>query len=119
MNTIAVSESVVINQMLVKHVQMNVQHLTMYIMVISFHILCLSFLKQQGVVSRISLNVSVDTASQCPLFVITGMTVETTVMSKTVVGSTIHLDYSTKAAWVTKDNILGSKCGCPKYTLGH
>lgn len=91
-----------INQMSVKHVQKNVQHLTMYIMVISFHIVCLSFLKQQGVVSRISLNVPVDTASQCPLSVITGMTVETAVMSKTVVGSTIHLDHSTKATWVTK-----------------
>lgn len=92
MNPTAVSESVVINQLSVKLVQKNVHHLIMYITVISFHILCLSFLKQQAIVSHISLNVPVDTASQCPLSVITGMTVETTVMSKTVVGSTVHLD---------------------------
>lgn len=88
-----------INQTSVKHVQKNVQHLTM---VISFHILYLSFLKQQGIVSHISLNVPVDTASQSPLSVITGMTVETAVMSKTVVSSTIHLDHSSKGTWVTK-----------------
>lgn len=65
-------------------------------------LLCLSSLKQRGTVSRISLNVPVDTASQCHLSVITGMTVRTAVMSKTVVGPTIPLTYSTKAAGIAE-----------------
>jgi len=73
----------------VKHVQINPFD----------HILCISSLKQQGIVSHISLNVPVDTASRWPSSVITGMTVVTAVMRKTVVGpihtedNTLHLFY--------------------------
>lgn len=62
----------------------------------------MSSLKQRGTVSLISLNVPVDTAFRCHLSVIIGMTVVTTVMSKTVVGRTILLTYSTKAAGITE-----------------